>query len=220
MVDMMDEQSFHGLEDYSFFFPLRCFNRKVGLISQNVTENHQAMFSLLQLSRKMNWTEYQIDLKRSRNVSSFPSFPPSFLLSSLSPSLPPFFLPSFFYQLCKCIQIICLISNVKMHYICTYICLPVTSEQLLSFGCNHINPRRATGQQSVLSSNALLQSINRVFLLMSSDLVLIMDEKITPNLKLIGFSFESSKFYHFCSSCPFALICAIKLMAASPQFQE
>lgn len=118
MVDMMDEQSFHGLEDYSFFFPLHCLHRRVDLISQRVTEKHQAMCSLLQLSGKMKWTEYQIDLKRSRNVSSLPSS--CFL--------------SFLYQLCKCIHITCLISNVKTHCICTYICLPVTSEQ-----CYHLD---------------------------------------------------------------------------------
>lgn len=97
----------------------------------------------------------------------------------------------------------------------------VSVEQLISLGCNHMNPRGAIAQRSVESSNAGPHNDTRALMLIRGQTALAMDRKIIPNLKQISFSFESSKFYQFCSySCPFVLVCAIKFMAASPQFQE
>lgn len=92
---MMDEQSFHSLEDYSFFFPVHCLDRRFGLISWSIKEEYQAMFSLLQFSRKMNWAEYLIDLKRSRNVSSLPSFLLPSYFTLLAWKVHPDILPNF-----------------------------------------------------------------------------------------------------------------------------
>lgn len=84
-----------------------------------------------------------------------------------------------------------------------------------------MNPRGAVAQRSVESSNALSHNNTKALILIRGQATLIMDKKIIANLKPIGFFCESSKFYQFCSSsCLFALVFAINLMAASPQFQE
>jgi hypothetical protein len=48
--------NFHGLENYSFFFPLHCSVRRVCVINWRVKEEYQSMFSSPEkaLSRKLH----------------------------------------------------------------------------------------------------------------------------------------------------------------------